>query len=229
MSAPRPDQLGHRARLRDRLLEGGDKALADYELLEAVLFGAMPRGDTKPLAKRLLSEFGSLAGVMAAEPRKLMNIDGVGQGVIGAIKVTEAVAARLSLTEAKDGHILDTWEALLAFCHIKLARRPVEEFHMLFLDKKNRLIKHEIRAVGTIDHTPVYVREVCKRGLELEATAPILVHNHPSGDPGPSQADIKTTHDIQNACKPLNIRVHDHLIFAQSGHYSLRSEGKMLP
>ena len=140
--------------------------------------------------------------------------------------MVEAIAARLALAEAKEGHILDTWQALLDFCHIKLARRPVEEFHLLFLDKKNRLIKHEIRAVGTIDHTPVYVREVCKRGLELEATALILVHNHPSGDPKPSKADITTTHDIQKACKPLNIRVHDHLIFSQTGHYSLRSEGK---
>ena len=229
MRETRADQLGHRARLRERLLEGGDKALADYELVEAVLFGALPRGDTKPLAKRLMAEFGSLAGVMAAEPRKLMAVEGVGQSVIGAIKVVEAIAARLTLAEAKEGHILDTWQSLLDFCHIKLARRPVEEFHLLFLDKKNRLIRHEIRAVGTIDHTPVYIREVCKRGLELEATALILVHNHPSGDPKPSPADIKTTHDIQNACKPLNIRVHDHLIFAQSGHYSLRAEGKMLP
>ena len=157
-----------------------------------------------------------------------MQIDGAGEGVVGAIKVVEAAAARLRLSEAKDGEILDTWQALLDFCQIRMARRPVEEFHMLYLNKKNRLIKHELRAVGTIDHTPVYVREVVKRGLELEATALILVHNHPSGDPKPSRADKDLTHQIQRAAEPLNIHIHDHLIFAQSGHYSLRSNGDML-
>ena len=224
----RLDQLGHRARLRTRLLEGGERALADYELLEALLFAAMPRGDTKPLAKRLIAHFGSFAAVIAAEPRQLVQVDGAGEAVVGAIKLVEAAAARLRLNEAKSGEILDTWEALLDFCHIKLARRPVEEFHLLYLNKKNRLIRHELRAVGTIDHTPVYIREVIKRGLELEATALILVHNHPSGDPRPSNADVRLTQDIQRAAEPLNIHIHDHLIFAQSGHYSLRAHGDML-
>ena len=226
--SPRPDQLGHRARLRARLLEGGERALADYELLEAVLFAAMPRGDTKPLAKRLIAHFGSFNAVIAAEPRQLIQIEGAGEGAVGALKVVEAAAARLRLSQAQDGEILDTWQALLDFCHIKIARRPVEEFHMLYLNKRNRLIKHELRAVGTIDHTPVYVREVVKRGLELEATALILVHNHPSGDPKPSRADKDLTHQIQRAAEPLNIHIHDHLIFAQTGHYSLRSNGDML-
>ena len=223
-----PDALGHRARLRARLLEGGEKALADYELLEAILFAALPRGDTKPLAKRLIAHFGSFNMVIAAEPRQLIKVEGVGEGVIGALKVVEAAASRLRLAEAKDGEILDTWQALLDFCQIRIGRRPVEEFHMLYLNKKNRLIKHELRAVGTIDHTPVYVREVVKRGLELEATALILVHNHPSGDPKPSRADRDLTHQIQRAAEPLNIRIHDHLIVSQTGHYSLRAHGDML-
>ncbi len=224
----KPHHLGHRARLRARLIENGDAALADYEILEAVLFAALPRADTKPLAKRLIAQFGSLAGVLTADPRQLSRVEGVGEGVVGAIKVVEAAAARLRLAQAKEGHILDTWQALLDYCQIKIARRPVEEFHLLYLDKKNRLIDHEQRSVGTVDHTPVYVREVIKRSLELEATALILVHNHPSGDPQPSQADIDLTHEIQRAAAPLNIQIHDHLIFAQSGHVSLRANGDLL-
>lgn len=224
----RADHLGHRARLRLRLLEGGDKALADYELLEAVLFAALPRGDTKPLAKRLIAHFGSFAAVIGAEPQHLMHIDGVGEGVVGALKVIEAAAARLRLEEAIEGPILETWQSLLDFCRIKIARRPVEEFHMLYLDKKNRLMGHELRAVGTIDHAPVYVREVVKRALDLGAAALILVHNHPSGNPEPSSADIALTHEIQIAAKIFKITVHDHLIFSQSGHYSLRTQGDLL-
>ena len=223
-----PTHLGHRARLRARLLEGGETALPDYELLEAVLFAALPRGDTKPLAKQLLAHFGNFAAVLKASPQELMQVPGVGEAVIGALKVVDAAAARLALTQAKEGEILDSWERLLAFCQIKLAGRTVEEFHLLYLDTKNRLIKHELRAVGTVDHTPVYVRDVIKRALDLSATALILVHNHPSGDPTPSSADLALTHDIQRAAQPLNIHIHDHLIFAQSGHYSLRSNGDML-
>ena len=223
----KPDHLGHRTRLRARLLEGGERALPDYELLEAVLFAAMPRGDTKPLAKRLIAHFGSFAEAISAEPHQLIKVKGVGEGVIGALKIVEAAAARLRLHEAKEGDILDTWNSVIDFCHLKLARRPVEEFHMLYLNKKNRLIRHELRAAGTIDHTPVYVREVVKRGLDLGATALILIHNHPSGDPKPSKADITLTRDIQAAAKPLNITIHDHLIMARTGHYSLRANGDM--
>lgn len=227
MSASK-DQLGHRKRLRNRLLEGGEKALADYELLEAILFAALARGDTKPLAKRLIATFGNFAGVLNASPSALMRVDGVGEGVVGAIKVVEAAASRLALERAQEGQIFDGWQDVIDFCHIKLAHRQVEEFHLLFLNKKNRLIAHEIRAIGTVDHTPVYVREVVKRGLELEATALILVHNHPSGDPKPSKADIEVTHQIQRAAAPLDIEVHDHLIFSKAGHYSLRSNGDLL-
>lgn len=227
-AARNSDHLGHRARLRARLLDGGERALADYELLEAVLFAAMPRGDTKPLAKQLIQYFGSFSEVIAADPHQLIQMKGVGEGVIGALKVVEAAAARLRLEEAQSGHILNTWDALLSFCHLKLAHRPVEEFHLLFLNKKNHLIKHEQRAVGTIDQTPVYVREIIKRSLEVGATALILVHNHPSGNPEPSEQDINLTHHIQSVAEPLNIHIHDHLIFAKSGHYSFRSNGKML-
>ena len=223
-----PNHLGHRVRLRTRLLEGGEKALADYELLEAVLFAGLPRGDTKALAKQLIAYFGSFHAVLIAEPQQLLQVKGVGEAVVGAIKIVEAAAARLRLSEAKEGDILDNWEALLDFCRIRLARRPVEEFHLLYLDQKNRLIKHDLRAVGTVDHVPVYVRDVVKRGLDLGATALILVHNHPSGDPQPSEIDKTLTAQIQRAAEPLNIRIHDHLIFAQSGHYSLRTHGDML-
>ena len=225
--ASAPDLLGHRKRLRARLLEGGDKALADYELLEAILFAALPRGDTKPLAKRLIAHFGSFNAVLVADPALLSQVTGVGEGVIGAIKVVNAAAARLRLLEAQDGEILDTWQALLDFCQVRMARRPVEEFHMLYLDKKNRLIKQELRAVGTVDHVSVYVRDVIKRGLDLGATALILVHNHPSGDPTPSETDKAMTLQIQRAATPMNLRIHDHLIFARTGHYSMRAQGDL--
>ncbi len=220
-----PHYIGHRDRLRDRFLAGGVDALPDYELLELVLFAAIPRRDVKPLAKDLLARFGSFAEVIAAPRERLLEIDGIGETVAVQLKVIEAAALRLSKTRLIGRPALSSWAALLDYCAAAMARGVREEFRVLFLDRKNVLIADEVQSAGTIDHTPVYPREIVKRALEIGASALILVHNHPSGDPTPSRADIEMTREIAAAAKPLNIAVHDHLVVGRSGHASFKSLG----
>lgn len=221
-----PDfQKGHRQRLRERFLKGGAEALADYELLEMILFAAHPRGDVKPVAKRLLATFGSFAKVVQASAVELQKIDGVGEAVVTALKVAEATAGRLLKEEAQKGHVLSSWTALLDYCRLKMAQEKVEQFRILFLNQKNELIADEVQQVGTVNHTPVYPREVIKRALELSAPSIILAHNHPSGDPTPSKADIDITKQIVEAGRALGIAIHDHLIIGKFGHYSFKSNG----
>ncbi len=218
-------QLGHRARLRTRLLERGGGALADYELLEMLLYGSHARRDTKPIAKTLLKRFGSLAGVLKASDRELRAVEGLGDASLAAFRLTLELAARFTLAEAKGQSVLNSWDKLLAYCRVQLAHEAVENFHLLFLDQKNFLIADERQQRGTVNHTAVYPREVVKRALELNATALILVHNHPSGDPTPSKADIAMTREIKEAAEKLSIQIHDHLIIGKKGHSSFKSLG----
>lgn len=215
----------HRKRLRDRFMEGGSAALPDYELLELVLFRAIPRRDVKPLARALLDQFGDFNGVLSAPVARLSQINGVGDAVICELKVIEAAAQRLSRARILRKHVISSWDALLDYCHTTMAHRETEQFRILFLDRKNVLIADEDQARGTVDHVPVYPREVVKRTLELNASALILVHNHPSGDPTPSEADIAMTAQINAACQTMNITLHDHLIIGRSRELSFRSEG----
>jgi DNA repair protein RadC len=211
--------------LRERFLKGGAAAMPDYELLELTLFAAVPRKDTKPLAKALLKRFGSFAEVIAAPRERLREIAGVGDAVVSHLKIVEAAAARLAKTSVMGRHALSSWSALLDYCMAAMARAPAEEFRVLFLDRKNVLIADEVQARGTVDHTPVYPREIIKRALEHSASAIILVHNHPSGDPTPSKADIEMTREIAAAAKALKIAIHDHLVIGRSGHASFKSLG----
>lgn len=221
----KPHHLGHRERLRERLLGKGGDSLADYEVVEFLLFGARPRGDVKPLAKDLMRRFGSFARVMAADPQKLAQVPGMGATSIAAIKVAQEAATRMAREQAMEHTIISSWEKVLAYCRIAMAELPVEQFRILFLDRKNRLIADEAQARGTVDHTPVYTREVVHRALELGATAIILVHNHPSGDPAPSKSDVQMTREIAEAAKRLNIQIHDHVIITRSGHASFKTLG----
>jgi DNA repair protein RadC len=218
-----PHYHGHRERLRARLLEAGSAALADYELLELILFRAIPRRDVKPLAKRLLEKFGSFPEVIAAPRERLAEIGGLGDAAIGELKIVQAAAERLARDQAKGREVLSSWRALIDYCRTAMAFADKEQFRILFLDKRNKLIADERQQIGTVDHTPVYPREVIKRALELSATAIILVHNHPSGDPTPSQADIEMTQQIVAIASPLGIAVHDHIIIGKDGHASLRA------
>jgi DNA repair protein RadC len=213
---------GHRDRLRQRFREGGDQALADYELLELLLFRLIPRRDTKPIAKALLSRFGSLAEVLGAPAHLLTEIKGVGDSVATELKLTAAIAHRMLKGELKDRQVLASWTSVIEYCRAAMAFEAREQFRVLFLDKKNALIADEVQQTGTVDHTPVYPREVVKRALELSATAIILVHNHPSGDPTPSRADIEMTKLIIDTARPLGITVHDHIIIGKDGHASLK-------
>ena len=222
-AAPAVAHAGHRDRLRERFLAGGAEALPDYELLELVLFAAIPRRDVKPLAKALIARFGNFAEVIAAPRARLLEIAGLGENAVAQLKVIEAAALRLSRTRLLGKPALSSWQALLDYCAAAMARAPREEFRVLFLDRKNVLIADEVQSAGTIDHTPVYPREIVKRALELGASAMILVHNHPSGDPTPSRADIEMTHEIAAAARPLKIAVHDHLVIGRSGHASFKS------
>jgi len=215
----------HRARLRARFRDGGAAALPDYELLELVLFRAIPRQDVKPLARLLLDTFGDFNRVVTAAPARLALIKGVGETVITELKIVEAAAHRMMRARVLHQPILSSWDALLDYCHTTMAHRETEQFRILFLDRKNVLIADEEQAKGTVDHVPVYPREVVKRALELNASAFILVHNHPSGDPTPSMADIDMTKRIIDAGQRLNIMVHDHVIIGRKGHVSLRSAG----
>ncbi len=226
-SAPFPSTgpHGHRERMRDKLLERGPDALADYELLEILLFFAQPKGDTKPLAKGLINRFGSYAGVLTAAQRDLFAIPGIGKHSVSAIKLVDASAKRLARAEVIDRPVLNNWDRLLEYLHTVLAREKIEQFRVLFLDNKNRLLADEAQARGTVNHTPVYPREVVKRALELHATALILVHNHPSGDPTPSRDDIEMTQEVKLAAQALSIVLHDHLIVGNGSWTSLRQEG----
>ena len=216
---------GHRERLRARFLKGGADAMPDYELLELTLFAALPRRDTKPLAKALLARFGSFAEVIAAPRARLIEVKGVGEAVANHLKIVEAAAHRLAKTKVMGRPALSSWAALLDYCTAAMARSQNEEFRVLFLDRKNNLIADEVQNRGTIDHTPVYPREIVKRALELGASSIILVHNHPSGDPTPSKADITMTREITAAAKALSIAVHDHLVIGRAGHASFKSLG----
>ncbi len=213
---------GHRDRLRARFRESGDTALADYEILELLLFRLIPRRDTKPIAKALIARFGTLAGVFGAQPALLQEVKGVGESVALELKLIASVAQRMLKSEIRGRQVLSSWSSVIDYCHTAMAYESTEQFRILFLDKRNALIADEVQGRGTVDHTPVYPREVVKRALELSATAIILVHNHPSGDPTPSRADIDMTKMIVDTAKPLGIAVHDHIIIGRDGHASLR-------
>lgn len=220
-----PHYIGHRERLRTRFRDAGGSALADYELLELVLFRAIPRQDVKALAKDLIARFGSFAEVIAAPPTRLAEIKGVRDAVITELKIVEAAAQRLARGEVIGRPVLGSWTKVLEYCRTTMAFAEREQFRILFLDKKNILIADEVQQTGTVDHTPVYPREVVRRALELSASAVILVHNHPSGDPTPSRADIDMTMAIAEAARPLEIKLHDHVIVGKSGHASLKGLG----
>lgn len=223
MADDESSHYGHRARLRARFLAGGAAAMPDYELLELALFAALPRKDTKPLAKALLKRFGGFAEVIAVPRARLMEVEGVGESVAVHLKIIEAAAHRLAKTQVIGRPALSSWAALLDYCTAAMARGTKEEFRVLFLDRKNVLIADEVQSSGTVDHTPVYPREILKRALELSASAIILVHNHPSGDPTPSRADIEMTRDIVKAAQALGIAIHDHLVIGRKGHASFKS------
>ena len=224
-AAPPSLNAGHRERLRARLFAGGAGAMPDYELLELTLFAAVPRRDTKPLATTLIARFGSFAEVIAAPRERLMEVPGVGESVATHLKIVEAAAQRLARGKVIGRPALSSWAALLDYCTAAMARAQTEEFRVLFLDRKNVLVADEVQAKGTVDHTPVYPREIVKRALEHGASALILVHNHPSGDPTPSRADIEMTREIAQAAKALHIAVHDHLVIGRAGHASFKSLG----
>lgn len=213
---------GHRERLRARFREGGDTALADYELLELLLFRLIPRRDTKPIAKALIDRFGTLAGVLGAPVQLLQEVSGVGETVALDLKLMATVAHRMLKSELRNKQVLSSWSSVIDYCHAAMAYEDREQFRILFLDKRNTLIADEVQGRGTVDHTPVYTREVVKRALELSATALILIHNHPSGDPTPSRADIDMTRQIIDTARPLGITVHDHIIIGRDGHASLK-------
>jgi DNA repair protein RadC len=219
-----PHFHGHRQRLRERFLAGGRDALADYELIELLLFMAIPRVDIKPLAKQLLAEFKTFAATISAPAERLKEF-GLSENAITSLKVVEEAARRLAEGAVIGRPVLSSWEALVDYCAISIGHAPTEAFHVLFLDRKNVLIKDEAQSKGTVDHTPVYPREVVKRALELGASALILVHNHPSGDPTPSRGDIAMTREIVNAAKALKIEVHDHLVIGRGRHASFKALG----
>ncbi|SDD28543.1 DNA replication and repair protein RadC [Belnapia rosea] len=216
---------GHRARMRDKLLDRGADALADYELLEMLLFFAMPKGDTKPLAKALINRFGSFGAVLAAPQDQLLATRGLGPHSVAALKLVQASALRLARAEVIDMPVLNRWDRLIEYLTAALAHEKVEQFRVLFLDTRNRLIADEAQARGTVNHTPVYPREVVKRALDLHATALILVHNHPSGDPTPSREDLAMTQEVKTAAAVLGIQLHDHLVIGKGRHLSFRREG----
>jgi DNA repair protein RadC len=221
-STEAPHYHGHRERLRERFHSAGPDALSDYELLEMVLFTAQPRRDMKPLAKSLLKRFGSFAEVVHAPETLLREVDGIGDASVNQLKLIAAAASRIAKGRLQQRTPLSSWNEVVDYCRTSMAFADKEQFRLLFLDKRNQLIADEVQQVGTVDHTPVYPREVIKRALELSATAIILVHNHPSGDPTPSQADIHMTKAIIDIATPLGISVHDHIIVGKNGHASLK-------
>ncbi|AMN45217.1 RadC family protein [Rhodoplanes sp. Z2-YC6860] len=221
-SAAKPHYHGHRERLRNRFREAGAAALSDYELLELILFRTIPQKDTKPIAKDLIAKFGSFAEVLAAPPRRLEEVKGVKEATSTDLKIIHAAAGLMTHGAVKKRPVLSSWNAVLDYCRTTMAFEDKELFGIIFLDKRNQVIRDEIQQKGTVDHTPVYPREVVKRALELSATAIILVHNHPSGDPTPSRADITMTQQIVEIAEPLGVLVHDHIIVGKNGHASLK-------
>ena len=221
-SEEKPHYLGHRQRLRDRFHEQGPSSLADYELLELLLFRSIPRADTKEAAKALLKRFGSFAEVLGAPEHLLREVTGVGESAAMDLKAVAAAASRMARAEVVARPVLGSWAQVIEYCRAAMAFEPREQFRILFLDKKNLLIGDEVQQQGTVDHTPVYPREIVRRALELSASAIILVHNHPSGDPTPSRADIDMTRTIVDTARPLGIVVHDHIIIGRDGHASLK-------
>jgi DNA repair protein RadC len=222
LAEPSPHYHGHRERLRARFRDAGSEAVSDYELLELLLFRAIPQRDVKPLAKDLISKFGSFAEVVAAPPARLAEMKGMGDAAITELKIVHAAANRLVRGQLLKKPVLSSWSSVIDYCRSAMAYEDKEQFRLLFLDKRNQLIADEVQQIGTVDHTPVYPREVVKRALELSATALILVHNHPSGDPTPSRADIQMTQAIIDVAKPLGISVHDHIIVGKEGHASFK-------
>lgn len=220
-----PHYLGHRQRLRERFEVGGAESLQDYELLELMLFRSIPRRDTKPIAKALLEKFGSFSEVIHAPQERLIEVSGVGRSVAQDLKLFRAATLRLMRDDVVDRPALNSWSSVLDYIRTAMAYQTREQFRIIFLDKRNHVVADEVQQEGTVDHTPVYVREVVKRALELSATAIILVHNHPSGDPTPSRADIDMTQMIKSSAKPLGIVVHDHIIVGREGHASFRELG----
>jgi len=222
LSEAPPHYHGHRERLRGRFRAAGAEAVSDYELLELVLFRAIPQRDVKPLAKTLIAKFGSFAEVVAAPRTRLKETRGIGDAAADELKIVYAAAGRLARGQVQNRPVLSSWSCVLDYCRMAQAFAEKEQFRVLFLDKRNRLIADELQQTGTVDHTPVYPREVVKRALELSATALILVHNHPSGDPTPSRADIQMTQAIVEVARPLGIAVHDHIIVGREGHASFK-------
>ncbi len=220
----KPHYAGHRERLRERFLTAPD-ALPDYELLELILFRAVPRRDVKPLAKELIARFGGFSEVLSAEPDRLREVNGVKDAIVTELRIARETGLRLSRATVIEKEVISSWQELLDYCSASMAHNPTEQFRILFLDRKNVLIADEVQQKGTVDHTPVYPREVVKRALELNASALILVHNHPSGDPTPSGADIEMTRRIAETAKPLGIELHDHLVIGKGRHASFRSLG----
>jgi len=221
-----PDQAGHRQRLRTRAAISF-AALPDYELLELILARSLPRGDVKPIAKTLLARFGGLAGVFGARAEELKTVQGIGAAAALDLKLVHEATARISRAEVKRRPVISSWSALLAYVRTAMAHEAREQFRVLFLDKKNQLIADEVMNEGTVDHAPVYPREVVRRALELSASAVILTHNHPSGDPTPSSADIDMTRQVIDAARPLRIAVHDHLVIGRDGVASFKALGLM--
>ncbi|MEJ0059049.1 MAG: DNA repair protein RadC [Terricaulis sp.] len=221
----RPHFHDHRSRLRDRFEKAGAEALADYELLEMLLFRTIPRRDTKPLAKALIDRFGDLSAVLAAPPQRIAEVNGAGPGVAAELKVLQAVIERAGRAQVKQRTIVGSWSALINYCRTAMAHAPREQFRVLFLDVKNQLLADEVMNEGTIDHAPVYPREVARRALELSAASVILVHNHPSGDPSPSAADVQITREIVAAAGAVGVKVHDHLVIGRNGASSFKTLG----
>jgi DNA repair protein RadC len=226
-ASPSNDAAGHRARLRDRLLSGGGEALSDYELIEYLLTLAMRRGDTKATAKALLREFGSIGRVLTAPPVDLMRVEGIGEIAAATLKIAQATAVALLREQSMASPVLASWQALIDYLHAAMAHLDIEHVRVLYLDAKNTLIRDETVSEGTTDQAAVYTREIVKRALALGSSNLILVHNHPTGDPHPSRADIQLTRDIVEAGKRLGIAVHDHVIIGARGHTSLRAKGLM--
>lgn len=223
--APATSMEGHRARLRQKLLSAGPEAIADHELLEMVLFLALPRRDTKSVARALIARFGSFANAIAAPAREIAAVDGIGEAAAAALKIIQAASLRLARAEIMDRPVLSNWDALMGYLTAVMAREKVEQFRILFLDSRNRLLADEAQARGTVNHTPVYPREIVKRALELHATSLILAHNHPSGDPTPSRDDIAMTGLIVEAARTLSISVHDHVVVGNGKWLSFRQQG----
>ncbi len=231
IAGPAPRQIaavsaaGHRQRMRAKLMAAGPDALHDYEMLEMVLFLALPRQDTKPIAKALIGRFGSYAAVIAAPAHELAAVPGMGEVAISALKIVQAAALRLVRAELRNRDTIASWDQLMAYLNAVLARESTEQFRVLYLNNRNQLIDDAVLGLGTVNHTPVYPREVVKRALDLHATAIILVHNHPSGDPTPSKADVEMTREVKQAATALGIVLHDHVVVGNGSWVSLRKEG----